>query len=137
MQYTTKCSIVQLARVRVHVLVVLSVLALAVVSDMPDTQAGWITCPPQVVMVAPASQRRQGEHLGYGGIHHGAACWSYLSRTWYIPVLRSLLLWSLWPLSGQQGPAWVSLVPWLQWLWQLGGVLWPWLRRQPEWRAGR
>jgi len=93
MQYTTKCSIVQLAGVRLHVLVVLSVLALAVVSHMPDTQAGWITCPPQVVMVAPASQRRQGEHLGYGGVHHGAACWPYLSRTWYIPVLRSLLLW--------------------------------------------
>jgi hypothetical protein len=104
---------------------------------MPDTQAGWITCPPQVVMVAPASQRRQGEHLGYGSVHHGVACWPYLSRTWYIPVLRSLLLWSLWHLSGQQGPAWVSPVPWLQWLWHVGGVLWPWLRRQPEWRAGR
>jgi hypothetical protein len=45
------------------------------------------------------------------------------------------LLWGLWALSGQVGPAWVRLVPWGLWLWQSSGLFWPWLRRQPEWRG--
>ncbi len=133
MQYTTKLSIVQLARIRLHALVVLSILVLAAVGCLPDSQAGWITWPPQVVIVA-ARGRRQRD-LGCDRVTHGAICWLYLSRTWPIPLLRSLLLWSLWYLSGQQGAAWVSLIPWVQWLWQSGGVWWPWLRRQPEWQA--
>jgi len=50
-------------------------------------------------------------------------------------VARSLLLGGLWQLSGQQGPGWVSLVPWGVWLWHSAGLLWPWLRRQPEWQG--
>jgi transposase-like protein len=134
MQGTTKLSIVQLARVRLHALVVFSILVLALMSRMPDSQAGWITCPPQVVMAAPEGWRRRG-HRGRGEADHGAACWRSL-RTWHIPLLRSLLLWGLWYLSGQQGPAWVSLVPWGLWLWQKAGLLWPWLGRQPEWQGG-
>lgn len=46
MQYTTKLSVVQLASVRLHALVVLSIVVLALVEGMPDSQAGWITCLP-------------------------------------------------------------------------------------------
>ena len=53
MQFTTKPPIDQLARVRLHALVVFSIVFLAVVSHMPDSQAGWVTCRPQVVMMAP------------------------------------------------------------------------------------
>jgi hypothetical protein len=34
------------------------------------------------------------------------------------------------------GPAWVRMVPLGLWLWQRVGVLWPWLRHQPEWQGG-
>jgi len=129
---TTKRSIVQLVQVRLHALVVLSILVLAVLGHMPESQAGWITCPPQVV--APGDWR-QRERLKCGGAHPGAVCRWYLSRTWHIPILRSLLLWSLWHLSGQGGSAWLSLIPWVQWLWHLGGLLWPWLLHQPEWQT--
>ena len=134
MHCTTKRSIVQLVQVRLHVLVVLSILVLAVAGHMPESQAGWLTCPPQVAM-AP---RRYGQRKGLrcGVAHPGAAWRRYLSRTWHLPLLRSLLLGSLWHLSGQEGPAWVSLTPWVQWLWQGSGLLWPWLRHQPEWQAG-
>ena len=48
MQFTTKRSIVQLAQVRVHTVVVLSILVLALLGRMSDSQAGWIIGPPQV-----------------------------------------------------------------------------------------
>ncbi len=32
-------------------LVVLSILVLAVLGHMPESQVGWLTCPPRVVMV--------------------------------------------------------------------------------------
>jgi transposase-like protein len=135
MQFTTKLPIDQLARVRMHALVVFSIVVLAVVRHMPDSQAGWVICPPQVVMMAAKGRRGQSDHLGCGGIDHGAAWQLYVSRTWHIPLLRSLLLWSLWQVSGPAGPGWLRLMPWVQWLWHGGGVLWPWLRHQPEWQV--
>jgi len=132
MQCNAKRSIGQLVRDRVHALVVLSLLVLAVVGRMPDSQAGWITCPPQVVA---GSQRRQRRRQGRGSAGHGRGCWRHLCHTWHIPLLRSLLLGVLWQLSGSGGSPWVSMVPWGLWVWQAGGVLWPWLGRQPEWRA--
>lgn len=136
MQYTTKRSIVHLAQVRLHALVVLSILVLALTGRMPDSQAGWITCPPQVVMVAPRGwPRRWHRHAGRECARHRTACWRHVGHTWQIPLARSVLLWVLWHLSGQRGPAWVSLMPWGLWLWQSAGLVWPWLRRQPEWRG--
>jgi len=136
MQFSTKRAIVQLAKARLHALVVLSILGLALLGRMPESQAGWITCPPQVVMLAAEGRRRPRRGVGRPAngrrrpIH-----WRHLTHTWHIPLLRSLLLWGLWALSGQVGPAWVKLVPWGVWLWQSGGLVWPWLRRQPEWRG--
>jgi len=113
MQCTTKRRLVQLVLVRWHILVVLSLLVLVLGGQVPDSAAGWITCPPQVVGVA--------RHLG---------------RTVHRPLLRSALLGALWSWSGSVGLMWVCLVPWGLWLWQSAGVLWPGLRRQPEWRGG-
>ena len=136
MHCTTKLPIVQLARVRLHALVVFSILVLALMGGMPDSEAGWIICPPQVVMVAPASRRGwlRG-HLGRDGVSRGGDHWLHLLHTCHIPLVRSLLLWASWHLSGQVGPPWVRMVPWVLWLWQSGGHLWPWLRRQPEWQG--
>jgi transposase-like protein len=136
MQCTTKLSNVQLVQVRLHALVVFSILVLALMGRMPDSQGGWITCPPQVLRIAPRGRQRQCSHLGRSKADHGAVCWLHLLCTWPIPLLRSLLLWGSWHLSGRQGPVWVSLVPWGLWLWQRAGLLWPWLRRQPEWQGG-
>jgi len=135
MQYITKRTTLQLVQVRVHVLVVLSIVVLALRGCMPGSQAGWITCPPQVVVASPSRRHGQSGHLRCGSAHRGAACWRHLSHTWHIPLVRSLLLGVLWRLSGQSGSAWVPVVPWVVWGWQSGGFLWPWLRRQPEWQG--
>ncbi|NIO70577.1 MAG: transposase [Anaerolineae bacterium] len=133
MQCSIKRRIIQLAPVRLHVLVVLSLLVLAMVGRVPDSEGGWLTCPPQAVIGVPA-------HRGRGckkGLDQGrdASYWLHLSHTWPILLVRSLLLWGLWHLSGQMGPAWVRMVPWVLGFWQGVGLLWPWLRCQPEWQG--
>ena len=133
MQCSIKRRIVQLAEVRLQALVVLSLLVLAMVGRVPDSEGGWITCPPQAVIVAPARRRRGRKERP--GQRHDASCWLHLFYTWYIPLIRSLLLGAFWHLSGAVGPAWVRMVPLGLWLWQRVGVLWPWLRHQPEWQG--
>jgi hypothetical protein len=54
---------------------------------------------------------------------------------WRLPLLRSLLLLGLWLGSQQAGPVWLVGLPWLVWLWQLSGQVWPRLIDQPEWRG--
>lgn len=136
MQFSTKQQFVQLVQVRLHALVVLSILVLALTGQMPDSQGGWVACPPQVV--APvARQRRRHGHRERHGAGHWAAWGRHLRHTWHLPLARSLLLGMLWFLSGQPWPAGVNLLPWGLWLWQGIGLLWPWLRWQPEWRLSR
>ncbi|MFQ5344089.1 MAG: hypothetical protein ACE5F6_21305 [Anaerolineae bacterium] len=72
-----------------HALVVLSILVLALLGRMPESQAGWITCPPQVVMLAAEGRRRMGRPAnGRCRLIH----WQHLAHTWHIPLVRSLLL---------------------------------------------
>ena len=135
-QYSLQRWVVQLVGLRVHALVVLGILVLALVGPLPDSQAGWVTCPPQVVMVTGEGRRQRRRRPGSPTGSWAWAAWGrYLAHTAHLPVARSLLLGGLWQLSGQQGPGWVSLVPWGVWLWRSAGLLWPWLRRQPEWRG--
>ncbi len=136
MRCITKPSILQLVQLRLHALVVLSILVLAVLGSIPESQAGRLTCPPQVVVVRGGQRYGRRRCPRCDGVHPGAGRW-YLSHTWHIPLLRSLLPGGLWHLSGREGPAWVSLIPWVQWLWQGGGLRWPWLLHQPEWQAVR
>jgi transposase-like protein len=134
MQCGIKRRIIQLVQVRLHVLVVLSLLVLGMVGRVPDSQGGWLTCPPQAVSVVAAHRRRGCQE--WLEQRHDASCWLCLFCTWYIPLIRSLLLWAFWHLSGPVGPAWVRMVPLGLWLWQRVGVLWPCLRHQPEWQGG-
>jgi transposase-like protein len=133
MQCITKRRLVQLVLVRWHILVVLSLLVLVLGGQMPECMAGWLACPPQVVRWA-AVARRRGRLVPAGRCSTGSP-WQQQRRTLHLPLLRSGLLGGLWFCSGSVGPVWVCLVPWGLWGWQSAGVLWPELRRQPEWRG--
>jgi transposase-like protein len=133
MQGITKRRLVQLVLVRWHLLVVLGLLVLILGGQMPDRVAGWWAYPPRVG--SGASVPRQRGRCASAGWCPAASSWRQLGRTLHQPLLRSGLLWSLWFSSGAVGPEWVCLAPWGLWGWQSAGVLWPALRRQPEWRA--
>jgi transposase-like protein len=133
MKDTTKRYWMHIAWVRVHGLVIVSCLVLALLGRMPESSGGWLSCPPQPVTgfswrccARGSPQPEQGRRR---------EDWRTVGGDWHIPAMRSLALWALWLLSGQWGPGWVVGIPWLVWLWQSGGRVWPGLRGQPEWRG--
>ncbi len=135
MKHTTKRSFAQLQPW--HILVVLSLVALALLGRLPDSQAGWITCPPQVASLSLRRSSRSRRCSCFSFYERVLSAWRYVTHSWRQPVLRSLLLAVLWSLSGRQGPVMIVGWPWLLWLWQAAAAGWPGLARQPLWRAGR
>lgn len=135
MQYTTSALLISTLRVfprRMHLLAVLCLLALAVLGQPLEISAGWICCPP-VVYDITSGQRRWSCHHDRGRLIQGAAAWSYVRRTWRVPLLRSLALASLWSVGGRTGSIGVIGLPWAAWAWQSVGILWPGLAGEPEW----
>jgi transposase-like protein len=121
-----------------HGLVLVSMLALALLGQMPDSQAGWLTVPPRLpgLPTTIACRKRQRSPLSvYVRLR---SLWLYVVRSWPRAFLRSSLLAVLWLLSGRRGP--VLLVvgwPWILWLWQGAAAGWPELSHQTLWRGGR
>ncbi len=142
MQYTSSALCRATLRVlprRIHLLVVLCFLALAILGQPPGAAAGWVVLP--AVTYAPGAPRqhlRSDEQLATGP---SPWCWSgawrYVCCTWPLPLLRSMALGLLWLASGRVGPWPVFAWPWVVWTWQLVGVLCPCLARQPEWQGLR
>lgn len=134
MQYTTSTLLVSTFRVlplRVYLLAMLCLLALAVLGYPLQVAAGWIIWPPAVYSVPYASRR--SPRCVCGPHARGSALWRYAGRTWRLPLVRSLTWAVLWWFSGQPGPVWIIFLPWIVWAWQGAAVLWPGLVHQPEW----
>jgi len=68
------------------------------------------------------------------------AGWEHWRHTWVKALARSELLAGLWLLSSRESlalPAWVLLLPWVEWWLEGASVAWPWLGQQPEIRGVR
>jgi transposase-like protein len=135
MKHTTKADGMHMARVRVHGLVVVSCLVLGLLGRLPESSAGWMSCPPQVsapvVAVAASDQRPAWRVRHRGGTGCGDGAW----MSWPLAAVRSLAVAGLWLLAGCRGPCWLVGLPWLVWAWQVGSRMWPRLGRQPEWQG--
>lgn len=135
MKYSIKAYIRHNLPARLALLVLLSWVGLTWLGQRPESGWGWLSCPPQQMVVLSVGGRKrargprrsdQGQTGGHG--------WGCHLRTWRLPLLRSLLLLGLWEVSGRVGPGGVVGLPWLVWLWQISGRVWPELGGQPEWR---
>jgi len=135
MKHTTKRSITQLECW--HSLVVLSLVILSLLGRMPDSQAGWLTSPPQPPGVPAISIGRKRQRPTPSLHARVRRLGQYLADSGVQPVLRSLCLVVLWLLSECRGPVVLVGWPWLLWLWQAAAVGWPELGHQPLWCAGR
>jgi len=136
MKHTTKRCLMHMARVRVHGLVVLSCVVLALLGQMPESSGGWLSWPPGVAWALVTEPGRRGAKTWEKrrlGSAEGRWCW--LEASGRVVLLRSLGLWVLGWLSGRWELVWISGLPWLVWLWQTAGWVWPGLRRQPEWQG--
>ena len=138
MKYSTKNWLRQIIWVRLQLWVALSCVGLAVLGPVVESQGGWVSCRPYLIVVAGVGGRKERRHgcCGRGEVVGWVGRWGRIGRTWSVPLWRSGVLGWLWLVSGQSGPGWVMGLPWLLWLWQSSGQVWPRLRGQPEWRLG-
>jgi transposase-like protein len=120
-----------------HGLVLVSVLTLAFLGRVPDSQCGWLTCPPcpPTILTVDRVRPRRRFHVSGQERLHGVV--RYMMRSWPQPVVRTLLLTTLWSLSGRHGPVALLGWPWLLWLWQVLAAACPELCHQPLWRSGQ
>jgi len=132
MNYSTKQQIKQLLGVRLTLVVVVSCVGLALLGQVPESRGGWLACPPTVVSLSQVSGQKKRARPAQR--RNGGSRWGWLRQSWRVPAGRSLLIGLLWLESGQPGPVWLVGLPWLIWLGQGSGWLWPGLGRQPEWR---
>jgi len=133
MKHTTKRSFAQLQAW--HILVILSLVVITLLGRIPDSEAGWVACPPQCIgrghWHACIVKRKRLSRPG-----HLQAVWRYARHSWHQPLVRSLLMTALWVLSGCRGPRLILAWPWLLWLWQVAAVSWPELGHRRVWRGG-
>lgn len=80
--------------------------------------------------------KRLGKHHQPRRFSKRRGYWAIRSKSWHVPLLRSLILWAFWQSSGQIGPDWLQLLPWLIWLLPVGQK--PWGRIQQKlWQVQR
>ena len=108
-----------------QVWLVIGMFSASMVGENRIEQAGW---------VAQAAQggnyvTRQPEGKGHARIRSYIAYRHRLAHSWKTSLIRSLLLWGMWQISGQVGPEWIVLLPWLIWILPGQGARWGKLRR--------
>ncbi|UCC89184.1 MAG: transposase [Anaerolineales bacterium] len=116
-------------------LVLFSILVLALLGQTPDSQCGWLTCPPRVPSLPAMYRRRRRLRSGLSLRGRLPSLWHYVTHSWPQPMVRSFLLALFWSLSGRQGPAGLMAWPWLVWLWQVVAAGWPELSQRRIWRG--
>lgn len=128
MNYNTKQTLKHVLGVRLHLVVVVSCVGLALLGQVAESSGGWLACPPSIVSLRPVKDRGAGPKRA----RPPQKC-SY-AEGWRVPTGRSLILGLLWLASGSGGPVWLIGLPWLVWLWERSLWAWPSLAGQPEWR---
>ncbi len=124
---------------RIWLFVLLGIVSTSSTGRPLESSLGWIACPPTVISLETKSKKQKqssqrAKDRQYVQLRAG---WRYGCQSWKRPLLRSILLWGLWQLSGWQSGAWLVSVPWLEWGMELLSYSWPWLGQQLEMRAIR
>ena len=101
-------------RLILQVWIILGLYSQVKEATVPLEEAGWVVYPVSSWSWNAdrwgSKQKRRSVRLKKG---QNRQC---LAHTWHIPLLRSLVLWGLWQVSGRVGPDWVQLLPWVIWL---------------------
>ncbi len=112
-----------------EVLAVVMLVVLGAMGTPLKAVEGWWACPSQVMEIGGGvSRKRRGrcEHEEFAW----QAGWSWLKRSWQVAGVRSEVIWLLVVWQEWRAWEWLLLLPWVLWLWQGMGVMWPRLRQQ-------
>ena len=129
MQCTTGRAVRQWGQVA-HTIAVLGLMVLNIGEGRMESLGGWVACPPRCVGMAG---ERRGEK-GVGGGVAWAAGWAWMRRSWVVAFVRSEVLLLLAVVPGHEAWEWVSLLPWVCWLWRGMGIACPRWRRSQVYR---
>jgi transposase len=123
---------------RVHVVVVIGIVWLALLGQVQESNLGWDAYGVQVIELREGRRKvKKGRKKGMGiwleiNMKGG---WEYMKQSWQLAAVRSEVLLGLWVLSGEQMWGVVVVIPWLEWVIKGVRVSWPWLGQQAEMRG--
>ena len=125
---------------RLWLLVVLGIGLANSTGRLMESSLGWVAYPPTLIELATTKEtpKWRGGAAKKGGHRQDLqlrAGWRYGRQSWEQPLLRSLLLFGLWQLSGERSGGWTVWLPWLEWGVTLLRVSLPWLGQQIEMRV--
>jgi hypothetical protein len=114
-----------------HTAAVLGLVLMTVMGKPVEGIAGWVAYPPRVIELGSQRKERNKrcERMAW------RAGWAWMRRSWKVVAIRSGTLLILSHLNGRQKWAWVSVLPWVVWVWRGLGVAWPGLGQQVLYRA--
>jgi hypothetical protein len=115
-----------------HTVAALGLVLMTVMGRPMEGITGWVACPPRVIELDRGSWRKRRECRSR--IVWGAG-WAWMRRSWQVAAIRSGTLLILSRLNCRPRWAWVSVLPWVVWIWRGLGVAWPGLERQELYRA--
>jgi hypothetical protein len=122
----------------IFLIILLVVIAASLVCGLsqgrtPDGVNGWIFFD-QTVGQGKVKRCRKKRSQNAAGKTYGY--WAARTKTWQVPLARSLVLLALWELSGRVGTVWLQVIPWLIWLLPGEGRLWSKIK-QGMWEVQR
>jgi hypothetical protein len=104
-----------------QVWIIIGLIVTAEEAKEPLAKGGWLVNPGTSLTWRGVSQLgkrkrcRVAPKRGWYTRHRAS--------TWHLALARSLLLWGLWQVSGQVGPDWLLLLPWVIWVLPAEGKL--------------
>ena len=90
-------------------------LLLGLVQGVTAKNVGaWKIEVPEMWRWRKRKQKRRGKYRAC--LRKMPGYWAIRSKSWRVPLLRSLFVWMLWQLSNRVGPGWLAVLPWLIWM---------------------
>jgi transposase-like protein len=116
-----------------HAVAVLGLIWMTLMGKPVESIAGWVACPSGVIELDRGKPREKRKERCVEIAWR--AGWAWMRRSWQVVAIRSGVLLILVCLNDRPKWRWVSLLPWMVWVWRVLGVAWPRLGQQVVYRA--
>ena len=102
---------------------ILGLVILALTGTVVESVWGLVACPPRLIR-KEEKQRKWHKCRCRDRECAWRAGWRWLRRSWIVVAVRSEAMMVLVVLTGCEEWGWVSVLPWIAWLWKGVGIAW-------------